>query len=186
MSVALGITKIDERTILRARDFDRIWGLVDKSAGPDACWPWKGNRDPEGYGHICLAGIGSRSAHRIVLSMSLNRPLLPQEFALHRCDNPPCCNPAHLWAGSTQENTADCVAKNRTAFGERQHKAKLTTPQVSSIKRRLSEGAARTVLAREYGVSVNTIRDVASGRTWRRVGSEERHRGARIRGQEVA
>src|SRR5687767_6700752 len=87
----------------------RFWEKVDQSGGPETCWPWLGaiqTRSPGGHG-----GYGYffrlnkvRYAHRRALELTLGRSLEPGEIALHTCDNPPCCNPAHLRAGTQLDN----------------------------------------------------------------------------------
>jgi hypothetical protein len=101
-----------------------FWRKVDKSAGPEGCWPWTGARqskDPRypnrgGYGSFLLDGR-TRYAHRHVLEVTLGRQLAPGEIAMHSCDNPPCVNPAHLRPGTKADNVADMVAKGRHAHG---------------------------------------------------------------------
>lgn len=88
----------------------RFWIRVDGSAGDDACWPWLGARDPKGYGQ---AGKRWR-AHRVAMFLT-NGPIPPGMFVCHHCDNPPCCNPAHLFIGTVTDNMRDCAAKGRTS-----------------------------------------------------------------------
>ena len=90
----------------------RFQEKLDATGGLDACWPWLGATVGKGYGHL---GVGPRmvKAHRIALELKLGRPLLPGMNSLHRCDNPPCCNPAHLFEGTNADNVSDMVAKNR-------------------------------------------------------------------------
>ena len=90
---------------------DRLWGRVDRSAGPDGCWPWLGCLNRTGYGQIADEEGALQLTHRVALSLSLGRPLTA--FALHHCDNPPCCNPAHLYEGTQADNIRDMVARGR-------------------------------------------------------------------------
>jgi hypothetical protein len=95
----------------RPMDF---WSFVDQSGGPDACWPWKGERFTKfGYGTFSdREGKTDRVAHRKAFELIHGK--LPKEVKVrHRCDNPPCCNPAHLLAGTIADNNADMVERLR-------------------------------------------------------------------------
>jgi hypothetical protein len=91
---------------------ERMWTYIDQSAGPDGCWPWTGARQRQGYGRTSI-GPRHLRAHRVVLGAALGRELSPREYVLHHCDNPPCCNPAHLFLGTSSDNMRDAVAKGR-------------------------------------------------------------------------
>lgn len=101
----------------------RLWRKVDTSAGPSACWPWTGSRiQVDGklwYGQIQDGGLPgvSRSSkligtHRAAWIVT-NGPIPDDAHVLHRCDNPPCCNPAHLFLGTPLSNVADMIEKGR-------------------------------------------------------------------------
>ena len=97
------------------RKFPQIfWDRVDKSGGEIACWPWLGQtmKSRGGYGRLVINGkhVG---AHRIALILSKGDPDRPDLFACHTCDNPICCNPAHLWWGTNMENVQDSIIKGR-------------------------------------------------------------------------
>ena len=77
-----------------------------------ACWPWAGTRDKEGYGVIGDEQRHQIRAHRIAYER-VHGPIPPNVYVLHRCDNPPCCNPAHLWLGSAADNNSDKLRKDR-------------------------------------------------------------------------
>jgi hypothetical protein len=94
----------------------RFWSKVDKR-GPDECWPWVGGVDGRGYGRSRYNGSGRTTAHRIAWQLANGRDALL--FVLHRCDNPVCCNPAHLWEGTQSENMRDMAAKGRWNNGHR-------------------------------------------------------------------
>jgi hypothetical protein len=144
---------------------ERFWSKVDRSAGPDACWPWRQFRSPKGYGQFWADGKNVRS-NRVALELSLGRPPGSRMEACHRCDNPPCCNPAHLFEGSRLDNTIDCKLKGRrvNVRGAAHGQAKLTPEQVAEI--RAATGLNREVAAR-FGVSPSTISLIRRGETWR-------------------
>lgn len=90
---------------------ERFWLYVDKSGGPEACWPWIGSLNPNGYGQIYVDEF-KRPVVASRVSLFLSNGEYPVE-ACHRCDNPPCVNPAHLWDGTRTDNMKDCSAKGR-------------------------------------------------------------------------
>lgn len=94
----------------------RIWEMVDRS-NPDECWIWPGAKTRKGYGRM---SVNNKivSVHRFAYEQK-HGPLPVHIGACHTCDNPPCCNPAHLWAGTVQQNNRDRVLKGRGAWGDK-------------------------------------------------------------------
>ncbi len=88
---------------------------------------------------------------------------------LHGCDNPPCCNPAHLRLGTQAENIADCIRRNRKAIGERTNTAKLTPAQIREIR---ASGALQSELARQFNVTQPLISMIKGGKLWTHVQQE--------------
>lgn len=151
----------------------RLNRRIDRSGGPEACWPWSGARTPAGYGVIGRGrrGEGMTTAHRVALELQLGRPLARDEVACHRCDNPPCCNPAHLFLGSAQANVNDKIAKGRArggvSRGEQNGYAKLTADQVAEIRRRFTGRVGeQATLAREFEVSRSTVHLIVRNLRW--------------------
>lgn len=107
-----------------SRLVERFWSHVDQSAGPDECWPWMIGCNPGGYGNFQIRSKGKHytfQASRWVLGMLRGEPLRwdaeKREEACHHCDNPPCCNPRHLYVGGRSENLGD--AWRRGGFDQR-------------------------------------------------------------------
>lgn len=93
-------------------DLERFWSRVDKSKGPEACWVWTGALTRSGYGQFYVARK-KQVAHRWLLGVRRGEPLeWPRERGCHRCDNPPCCNPAHLYIGDAKANQADAMERS--------------------------------------------------------------------------
>jgi hypothetical protein len=143
----------------------RFWSYVDQSAGPDACWPWTYGRDPAGYGQGPFGW--TKKAHREAYRLA-NGDFDTSLNICHKCDNPPCCNPAHLFAGTHRENLQDAGRKGRLgkARGEGHGNAKLTWEKVRAIRVRAAAGESHHALAREYGTTQPNIHLIVKGKAW--------------------
>lgn len=100
---------------------EKFWPKVDRSGGPNACWPWTGGKNSNGYGTMTIGFKADKtqrriSAHRLAWILS-NGPVPDGMYVCHTCDNPPCCNPSHLFAGTQIQNMRDASAKNRIVAG---------------------------------------------------------------------
>lgn len=109
---------------------ERFWPKVDRSGGPDACWPWTGRRDRGGYGRISSGGKHGRCLLAPRVAWELTHGPIPDDEdgkpfrVLHDCpagDLPACCNPAHLWLGTDADNVRDMHRKGRAPVGERHY-----------------------------------------------------------------
>lgn len=147
----------------------RFWAKVDKR-GPDECWPWTAAVNEHGYGVMRPEGRRNGpaiKAHRVSVKLDGRDP--DGLYVLHRCDNPPCVNPAHLLLGTAADNAADRDSKGRGNRGERNGHAKLTDTQAAEIRRRQRAGERRNRLAAEFGVSGAAVTRIAKGEGWRHV-----------------
>ena len=135
------------------------------------CWEWTRSRNELGYGHA-WDGRFVVLAHRF--SFEYFRGIVPDGLCvLHDCDNPPCCNPCHLFLGTRADNNADKMAKgrHRAARSSRNGNAKLSEEDVAEIIRLVSEeGTSRSEVARRKGVSNQLVSRIVAGGCWRHVG----------------
>lgn len=165
---------------LSQQDRERFWKYVDRSG---ECWTWRGsvNGKRGGYGKFQAAGK-TLAAHRVAFAIFYGDP--GELDVLHQCDNPPCCNPSHLFLGTHQDNMADRNTKGRQARGDRsgsrlhpethrkEHKAphigrctKLTGDQVIEIRALYDAGGiTQQQIATRYGVVQQTVGHIIRGR----------------------
>jgi len=144
--------------------------VINETSG---CWIWTGAKLPSGYGQIKIPGARKQVyAHR--LAWMLHRGEVPQKMrVLHKCDNPTCVNPEHLFLGSSRDNMQDMKRKGRHLYGERNVEAKLKTEQVERIKTLLAGSEfTQLELAKMYSVSPMTISRIARGERWAHVSPE--------------
>lgn len=142
--------------------YARLWRRIAKG---DGCWEWQGSRNPLGYGRIGSGGKYGRIAlaHRVAYESTFG-PIPDGSCVLHRCDNPPCCRPDHLFLGSMADNTADMRAKGRMATGQRLPQTRLTEDDRVQLIRLYGGGSAtQSQLAARFGVSATTVHRVIHG-----------------------
>ncbi len=148
----------------------RFWEKVNKT---EYCWEWMGAYNYFGYGRIWVKE-GRIRAHR--LSWELHFGAIPPGLVVcHKCDNPKCVNPDHLFLGTQKENLMDAFNKGRrSAIGPPSHSmkgdthplAKLTTADVVAIKVALKSGISASQLAHRFNVAYNTIDHIKHGYRW--------------------
>jgi len=146
---------------------ERFWDRVDCSGGPDACWPWTAGTI-KGYGTFYINNK-PQYAHRFSYEL-IHGPIPDDLCACHKCDNPPCCNPAHIFLGTLADNIYDAARKKRMARGERNSHSKLTKADVRQIRADYAAGlASGKALAKKYGMHDTTIYDVINRKSWKHV-----------------
>lgn len=162
----------------------RFWQKVDQSAGQDACWLWTTAHTHVGYGRFALTHQRTVYAHRLAYFLTYGE-IPTDKIVCHRCDNPTCCNPAHLFVGTHKENVQDMIDKGRkprgenhwtfrspnsVARGERQGSAKLSEEQVISLRTRYeAHDCERKELAAEFHIDVTHLWRIAKGRNWQHI-----------------
>lgn len=144
----------------------RFWSYVSKG---DSCWLWIGARTVTGYGAIGAERPSRKTlkAHRVSYELHLGK--IPDGLLVcHRCDNPLCVNPDHLFLGTSLDNNRDREAKGRgnQAKGQSQAHAKLTEDDVKYIR---ASRLTTYALAKQYGMHYTTIMDARKGTTWKHV-----------------
>lgn len=150
--------------IVRKSAESRFWQKV--SFG-DGCWEWQASLSTHGYGQFNI-GVKLYGAHRVAYALK-NGPIPDGAQILHRCDNPACVRPSHLFPGDHRSNMRDMAAKGRSTRGERNPSAKLSLDQVREIRERLefSRRGAQKLLASEFGVAPRTISAIAARKLWK-------------------
>lgn len=144
----------------------RFWSHVDKN-GPNGCWLWTGGHHPFGHGHVLWKGK-TRRAHRVAWEL-LRGPLdawrsYKDPLLCHKCDNPRCVNPDHMFIGSSKDNLQDMVCKGRSGM------ASLTPETVREIRARHKAGEAVKALADTFKASAHSVYMIVTGRTWKTLG----------------
>lgn len=147
---------------------DRFWCKVERR-DPDACWPWTASVQRGGYGQFGVQGT-MRAAHRVAYELTHGVALAQAQHVCHRCDNPRCCNPGHLFLGTQADNLADMRAKGRARGGSMpgtsNPASRLTESMVAEIRRRLAAGERQVDIAAAVGISRAAVSKIRTGRTW--------------------
>ena len=164
-----------------------IWDHIEM-VGSNECWPWTMGIHHSGYGVVNLPNkkFGRTiwrqfRIHRLVWELTFGE--IPEGLCvLHKCDNPPCCNPDHLFIGTYKDNTQDMIRKGRGKgghkpgqfVGEKATAAKLTNKEVLEIKRLLNKsGLTHSEIALEFDCNRVTITRINLGIVWNSVKLED-------------
>lgn len=185
--------------LLSKQSIERFWGYVTIKT-EDECWEWSGGKTGK-YGAFNVKyenGWNTARANRVAYMLTTG--VDPKEmFVCHHCDNPPCCNPVHLFLGTHPDNVDDAKSKNRYSSGEnhgmrlhperratgqdhgsRTHpervvrgeqspSSKITEKQVQQVRQLRKEGTEVKVLVRMFNVSAGHVRRLINGTRWKHV-----------------
>jgi len=162
----------------------KFWSRVEIKADHE-CWIWKGPTFERGYGQTSVARRFTTKAHRMAYMIATNRFIPAGMFICHRCDNPPCVNPSHLFVGTVQDNANDMKKKRRgtigeksvrrtnpekTARGERHGNAKLNENKVVEMRSEYAAGGTSfPKVARKYGIDTSTAYAIIKRKSWSHV-----------------
>jgi hypothetical protein len=160
----------------------RFWNKVKKTSG---CWIWIGNKRADGYGYICIFYRRCRT-HRVSWELK-HGPIPDGKKVLHRCDNPACVRPSHLFLGDQTDNMHDMWKKGRGIVnsvsgekwrdshlaslprGERHRNSKLKRDQIKTIRALAKSGVPQRTIATRFKVSQAWISLIVKRRWWSHV-----------------
>lgn len=151
-------------------DQARFWQYVEWS--PE-CWTWRGALGKTGYGTFTMSGGRRTNAHR-AMWIFRNGPIPENLVICHKCDNPSCVNPAHLFIGTQGDNMADMFAKGRRSalphpLGEANHNSVLSREKVLKIRALRAAGKSLKEVATIFGIAGTTVSAVANRKIWKHV-----------------
>lgn len=148
------------------RAVERFWSKVEHGE-PDDCWWWTASRNKAGYGILNFAGK-SKLAHRVAWELQNDAKIPDGLSACHRCDQPACVNPRHIYLGTHQDNANDATERGRWNHkrGEDNAVSKLTNKDVREIVARFNNGESGRAIAADYDIGSSVVHNIMSGKTW--------------------
>lgn len=129
---------------------------------PHGCLEHMGRQDRDGYTELFVSGRRRVKSHRLAFELK-NGPISDGVLVCHSCDNPPCVDENHLFAGSHADNSADCLSKGRAARGEKINRRMVTEKIALQV---ISDRRPAAVVAAVHGISQRAVVDIRAGRTW--------------------
>jgi hypothetical protein len=139
------------------------------SVSESGCWEWEAGLDGKGYGKFGVETSKSIFAHRWSYEHFIG-PIPEGFFICHKCDNPKCVNPDHLFAGTHQDNMDDMARKGRARsgnVGESHHRAILSASDVRLMRALHRDGASMYSLSKRFGIGYTTAKHAIKGKTWK-------------------
>jgi len=156
MKKAFSLLPEDKKAQLSAKFWLRV-----ATGGPLECWPWQGPRNRQGYGYLWFCGgmaPASRAAY-IITNGDIQPATTRRLNVCHTCDNPPCCNPAHLFLGTSADNVVDARKKGR-------HLGKVTANDVREIRRIATTPTGVKACAALFKIHPETVRSIVMRKSW--------------------
>ncbi len=147
-----------------------FWKNIEKT---DGCWLWRGHRNKLGYGRMQVGDWRNNAwiayAHRVSYAVNIEQPF--SLLVLHKCDNPSCVNPAHLFIGTQEANMHDMDSKNRRvhAHGEKGGAAKMTNEKVLEMRALHANGKTRAEIGRLFGLGFTATDKIIKRETWKHI-----------------
>lgn len=147
--------------------------ILNRHKKINGCWEWQGKLSKDGYGSFQKSIDGIKTevrAHR--KSYEIFKGEIPKGMQVcHTCDNPSCCNPEHLWLGTSRENTQDSFKKNRRPTTKKRADAagKLKEEQVIEMRELYKQGVSQKELQEKYGLSQSQVSGILTYRFWRHI-----------------
>lgn len=150
---------------------ERFWAKVDRR-GPDECWPWMAACNQHGYGNFRIYSYRTVTSSRMALIAATGTEPFGM-LVLHHCDNPPCCNPAHLYFGTASQNNLDKWARGRARLsdqsGQNNGAAKVSEDDIARIVQMFRGGRSNVAIAREFPITHSMVSKIRLGYMWRSV-----------------
>ncbi len=161
------------------KDILRFWSKANKTDSNEDCWNWKTGKDRDGYGRFWIDG-DTLPASRVSWMISKGDIPGPIDryplFVCHKCDNPSCVNPNHLFLGTTRDNVSDMMLKGRQLSGENNGSSVLTAEKVIEIRRLNKElGFGKRRIAKMFNIGASTVQHILQGRTWAHLPDQHSH-----------
>lgn len=151
---------------------ERVWAIMlrhlVKGKSPNDCWSWNGSVSELGYGRVNICA-DMWLAHRVSFWYHNGR-ISEKLHICHHCDNPPCCNPDHLFEGTALDNQRDAKNKKRNAHGEKSAQSVLSERDVRMIRASyIPNKVTHSMLAKQFGVSIGCIEGVTQRYNWKHI-----------------
>lgn len=144
------------------------WTDAWKTGLSEPCWEWQHTKATDGYGAVSYEGR-QRKAHRVAWVLATGEIIPKGMYLCHRCDNPPCVNPEHLYVGTNQQNQRDAVERGQhnPQRGEAHGMARLTLEQVQEMRRLFADGLNQRELADRFGTTLANVHLIVRGKKWK-------------------